>query len=119
MVSPLGWRWRRARSASRRRCWVNGPRGLPRARVDPSAFGAAGARTLARGSASSARGALGSAGAGAPARARPSPPDEEREGETGGAERREVWGAAIVARHYRDLARAVQGLASKGPPRGT
>src|ERR1700733_11012293 len=41
MVSPLGWRWSSARSESRRRCWVKGPRGRPR--LDPAAAFCAGA----------------------------------------------------------------------------
>src|SRR5512142_2446178 len=44
MVRPLGWRWRSARSASRRRCWVKGPRGRPRARL----WGVDSGRWLAR-----------------------------------------------------------------------
>src|SRR5262245_607781 len=45
MVMPLGWRWSSDRSASSRRCWVNGPRGRPRAFWPsplPDAFGAGG-----------------------------------------------------------------------------
>jgi hypothetical protein len=53
--------------------------------------------------------------AAAPDRARPSAVDVDREGVAVGAARREVWGAAIVARHYRDLTRAVQAISVMGP----